>query len=380
MSRSVRMASLIVVATSAWGAELTAQHLGGHLRDVVLTVGGSAEGYRGGIPSVTLPVIDSVDEASAASGELGFRGSLSSNSTGSDGFNLNLDGGVRQLDADGFKLRDYSPRVWTGLASANFQRTMSLGLLRVGGQARGRRVEDRTPIPLFLQPGYASYAGSAGFLTRQILGATWDMRVDGSVSDYHAQDIVPQLDLLDRNALGAELGASWQRSWGEGLLTMRFHGSFTGYRYPEQGTSYAPDPFRRDQTYQAGTQWRYARPESRIEAQVGIRGTMNRSNASRPEYNAVSLNAAVSAPLPWDVGLIVRGVLTGKNYLTATEFARLIPGEEADNASIVVVEFSRDLSAAVNAAVRVHWTQAETDIGDAYYERYGGTIFLRYRP
>ena len=377
MSRSIRIGSLVFLMMPACAATLSGQ---GHFRDFVLTTGMAAEAYRGGIPSVTLPVVDSVDAASAASGEFGFRGSLYSNRDGSDGFAIGLDGGVRQFDADGFELRDYSPRVWTGLVSANFLRTTGLGVLQVSGQARGRKVEDRTPTPLFLQPGYAYYQGSVRFRTRTIAGVLWDLRIQGTRSDYHTQDIVPQLDLLDRNARGTELGALWGRPWSGGLLAMRFYGSFAEYRYPKQGTLYAPDPFRRDRTYQAGAQWTYEREPSRINATIGIEGTMNRSNARRPEYNAISVNADVSTPLPWDMGLDVVAVLTGKNYLTETEFARLIPGEEADNASRVFVGVSRELTDAVNATVRVGWTRAETDIGEAYFERYSLAAFLRYRP
>ena len=387
MSRSIRIATLIILMGPGWAEALSAQ---GRLTDIVFSAGMAGELYRGGIPSVTLPVIDSVDAASAASGEFGLRGALSSNPGGSGGFNVRFDGGVRQFDAFGFKLRDYAPRVLSGLVDAGFYRITGLGLFQLNGRARGRQVVDRTPIPLFLQPGYADYEGSVLFRTREIGGVHWDVGVQGGRSDYHGQDIVPQLDLLDRNNLGVELGAMQERAWNGGRLTMRFYGSFTKFRYPKQGTSYAPDPFRRDQAYEAGARWAYDGRESSeelespgspgITAEVGIRGTMNRSNASRTEYNAVSVSASVSTALPADMSLNARAVLTAKSYLTETEFARLIPGEEADNASTVYVEVSRFLSNTVSAAVRVGWTRAETDIGDAYFERYGTTVFLRYRP
>ena len=387
MSRSIRIATLIILMGPGWPAALSAQ---GRLTDIVFSGGMAGELYRGGIPSVTLPVVDSVDAASAASGEFGLRGTVNSNPDGSGGFNVRFDGGVRQFDAFGFKLRDYAPRVWSGSLDAAFRRATGLGVFQLRGLARGRKVVDRTPIPLFLQPGYADYEGSVLFRTREIGGVHWDVSVQGGRSDYHAQDIVPQLDLLDRDKLEAELGVLQERLWNGGRLTMRFYGSFTELRYPEQGTRYAPDPFRRDQAYQAGALWAYDGWQSSeelespgspgITAEVGIQGTMNRSNASRTEYNAVSLSASVSTPLPADMSLNVRAVLTAKNYLTETEFARLIPGEEADNASAVYVAVSRFLSSTVSAEVRVGWTRAETDIGDAYFERYGTTVFLRYRP
>ena len=384
MRPSTRLATAIVLMGSGWATTLSAQ---ARLTDIVFSGGMAMELYRGGIPSVTLPVVDSVDEASATSGELGVRGILNSNPNGSDGFNVTFDGGVRQFDAYGFKLRDYAPRVWSGVLDADFRRTTGGGVLQINGRARGRKVVDRTPIPLFLEPGYANYEGSALFQTGEIGGTYWDLGVEGGRSDYHAQEIVPQLDLLDRNKLGVELGASRGRSWNRGRLTMRFYGSFTEYRYPKQGTQYVPDPFRRDRTYQLGALWQYDGLESSdgfessgITAQVGIQGTRNRSNASRTEYNAVSVHSDVSAPLPWDMRLNVTALLTTKNYLTETEFARLIPGEEADNASRVYLEASRFVTDAVNAALRIGWTRAETDIGDAYFERYSATVILRYRP
>ena len=63
---------------------------------------------------------------------------------------------------------------------------------------------------------------------------------------------MPQLDLLDRNKIGFELGAAQARMWNAARMTMRFYGSFTEFRYPQQGTRYEPDPFRRDQAYQLG--------------------------------------------------------------------------------------------------------------------------------
>ena len=62
------------------------------------------------------------------------------------------------------------------------------------------------------------------------------------------------------------------------------------------------------------------------------------------------------------------------------DFARLVPGEEADNASIAYVEVGRPIAPNLNGAVRVGWTRAEIDIGNAYYERVGISIRLNYRP
>lgn len=384
MSCSTRIATLVVLMGTGWATTLSAQV---RVTDLVFTGGMAAEQYRGGIPSVTLAVVDSVDRAWASSVEFGARAVLNTSPNGFDGLTLTLDGGVRQFDAHGFKLRDYAPRISSGVLDALFRKTTDFGVLQFSGRAGGREVVDRTPTPLFLEPGYTNYEGSALFQTREIGGTYWDVRVQGGRSDYNAQDIVPQLDLLDRNKIGFELGAAQGRMWDAARLTMRFYGSFTEFRYPKQGTAYAPDPFRRDQAYQVGALWQYDGLESSdgfessgITAEVGIQGTINRSNASRTEYNAVSVNAAVSTLLPADMRFNVTAVLTEKDYLTETEFIRLIPGEEADNASRVFVGVSKYLTDAVNAVLQVGWTRAETEIGDAYFERYSGRLLVRYRP
>ena len=88
----------------------------------------------------------------------------------------------------------------------------------------------------------------------------------------------------------------------------------------------------------------------------------------------------LSAPLPFSLSLNFFGALTTKAYLTRTDFARLVPGEEAENASQVYLELARPLLVNLDGAVRFGWTRAETEIGDAYFRRYGTTLLLRYRP
>jgi hypothetical protein len=107
---------------------------------------------------------------------------------------------------------------------------------------------------------------------------------------------------------------------------------------------------------------------------------MNRSNSSRPEYNALSVRALVSVPMPQDFSLSFFADLTAKRYLTVTEFAQLVPGEEADNASVIYVEATRPLLLNLDGAVRFRWTRAETDIGNSYFERFGASFLFRYRP
>ena len=92
------------------------------------------------------------------------------------------------------------------------------------------------------------------------------------------------------------------------------------------------------------------------------------------------MRSVFSAPLPHGWTLQFLANLTDKKYLTRTDFARLVPGEEADNASVVYLELSRPLMVNLDGAVRFAWTRAETDIGESYFQRYGATVLLRYRP
>ena len=60
--------------------------------------------------------------------------------------------------------------------------------------------------------------------------------------------------------------------------------------------------------------------------------------------------------------------------------ARLVPGEEADNASVAYITLARPLAPNLDGRLRFGWTRAETDIGDSYYERYGVTFLFDFRP
>ncbi len=346
-----------------------------HWEDVVVTMGGSAEEYRGNLSSVSVPVVDSTDRAAAAVGELGLRGSLVllSYADGRDRAALSFDGGLRQFAATGFELRDYAPREWVGRLGATWNEGIGdLGRASLQLGARTRSVSDRPPMPLFLQPGFSSYSGTGVFRLRAIQGVRFDAQVEAEWVDYRAGRLVPQLDLLDRRFEGLEVGAEWGVGW-----TIRFYGGYRWSDYRHQASFDPEDPYRRDHAFHAGATWTWQGP---VIAQMGIEGTLNRSNSRRPEYDAVALRALVSAPLPRDFGLNLFANITGKNYLHDTDFARLVPGEEADNASIVYVDVSRPLAYDLDGALRLGWTRAETDIGTSYFQRFGVTFLLNYRP
>jgi hypothetical protein len=121
--------------------------------------------------------------------------------------------------------------------------------------------------------------------------------------------------------------------------------------------------------------------ESLVSAELGVEGTVNRANSQRPEYDAVSVRAAVTTPLPfWALGLNLYGVLTGKTYVHDSPFVRLVPGEEADNASVAYAQINRPLAQNLTAGLRFGWARAETDIGESYYSRFGTSFLLYFRP
>ncbi len=342
-------------------------------RDLVVTLGGSVEAYSGNFSAVTVPIVDSTESATSVVGELGLRGALSLYRNPYRSVELSFDGGIRQAAAVGFEVRDYAPREWVGSSTIAATQTVGTwGSLRLRGSVRTRSISDRPPMPLFLQPGYSTVQGSVGLVTRSFDGVSFDALADLEWADYRALLFLPQLDLLDRNSSGIEAGVRWG-----GASTVRFYGGVRWTDYSNQGSFDASDPFRRDRTARVGLEWTYS---GELIAQVGLDGTVNRSNSNRPEYDALSFRALLTAPLPARFSASLFAVLTGKSYVHDTDFARLVPGEEADNASIAYLQLVRPLASNLDGAVRFGWTRAETDIGRAYYRRFGGSVQFNYRP
>lgn len=357
----------------AAGVSAGAAHAQSRL-DVVVTAGVSGESYDGNLASVTVPVVDSANDVGAAVGEFGIRGRWDMLGSSSSSLTATFDLGMRQFLASGFEIRDYSPRERSGRAELQWlQRLGDLGLFRLAGEAQGRGVEDRPPMPLFLQPGYSRYRGTAQFTLRAVDGVTFDIAGDAERADYRAPAGVAQINLLDRTSRAIEVGAAWGLAW-----QVRFYGSLRHSDYPEQASFDPADPYRRDRTVTLGGEWRYA---SSFQAEVGLEGIVNRSNSRRPEYDAFSARALLGIPLPWwEMGVNLYAVVTGKSYVSKTPFARLVPGEEADNASVVYLDVNRPLAPNLDASVRFGFSRGETDIGDAYFQRYGMSFFLNYRP
>ncbi len=342
--------------------------------DLVVTTGFSAARYSGNLASVTVTVIDSTEQAHSVVGELGVRGEVQLFEGVSTNLFAGFDLGVRQFAAGGFTFRDYSPREQAARGELSlFQGLGRWGTFALNGTARVRSVDDRPPMPLYLQAGFDQVAGTFRYQTPMLEGVRFDLRLDAERANYESGATGLKLNLLDRRSRGMEIGAEWGESW-----TIRFFGGGRRTEYPQQGSFDPTDPFRRDRTVNVGGTWSYA---SSFLAEVGLVGTINRSNSRRPEYDAVSLTADFLMPLPfWDLGLRAYGVITGKSYIQDTEFARLVPGEEADNASIFFLDLTRQLADNLDTTLRLGWTRAETDIGESYYERYGATLLFNYRP
>jgi hypothetical protein len=342
-------------------------------QDLVFTGGLSVEGYRGNLPAITVTAVDSTEAASAAVGEFGLHGNVLLLNREERTLSLQFDSGLRQFVAGGFLVRDYAPKELVGRVDLSYRENAgSLGELWFYGGLGGRKVTDRPPMPLFIQPSYGTVDGRVRLQLYPIDGVYYDAQLFGEVADYGTTKLTPQLALLDRRMLGVELGATWGSDW-----TVRAYTGFRASEYENQGTFDPSDPLRRDKTLSLGATWTL---RSSIFAEVGIEGSLNRSNSSRPEYNALSVQAVVSVPLPQNLSLNFFADLTAKRYVTETEFAHLVPGEEADNASVVYVEASRPLFLNLDGAVRFGWTRAETDIGDSYFERFGASFLFRYRP
>ena len=104
---------------------------------------------------------------------------------------------------------------------------------------------------------------------------------------------------------------------------MRVFGGVRLSKYAHQLTFDAKDPYRRDRTVQAGVSWNLDSP---LTIELGVDGTMNRSNSRRPEYDAVSARGLVSVPLPLDVGATLLAVWTKKSYVDQGDFKVLVPG------------------------------------------------------
>ncbi len=344
-------------------------------RDLVLTGGMSGEGYQGNLPTAGSALQDSTETAAAVVGELGIRGDGYWRRNGSTRVSLFFDGGVRQFAATGFEQRDYAPREWVGQVELSlYQPLGDRTTFSVFGGVRGREVQDRTPMPLFLQPAHVAYEAGASLRTTAGHWNRLEIGVNGERADYAAPEFAPQIRLLDRETLSARLAGDYDLGDGHGIDGF-VAVDLSDYR--EQITFNPDDPFRRDQTFRGRVGWNY---RGGVLARAGVEGRLNRSNSRRPEYGSMTVDAQLTAPVPGSAIATAYVVLTGKRYRESIPFARLLPGEEANAASLMYLTVSRPMARNLDGAVRLGWTRAETETGGEYFQRLGMTFLLTYRP
>lgn len=345
------------------------------VEDLALTSGLSVEGYRGNLPSVGIPVQDSTESATALIAEVTVQSDAAYLMSGGGRFFLSFDGGLRQLSAYGFKLRNYQPREWVGALNAGY--TWSIGD-RIGvvvhSRLRGRQVENRPPMPLYLAPGYRSGEIGGEINYRGPGGLLYDGSLVMGQNDFLAPQFAPQIRLLDQDRFIVQGGATATTSEG---MSVRLYGALEATRYPKQTTFAPEDPFRRDRTWYLGASFTY--PGEQL-LQLSVEGRANRSNSDRPEYNAISMRGYFATSLPNDLRLSANGSVTAKRYLHESQFARLLPGEEANSATSITLSLSRAIQEKLDGTIRVGWTRAETEIGDAYFARFGTSVIFQYRP
>ena len=344
-------------------------------RDLVVTGGMSGEGYQGNLPSAGAILQDSTRTASALVGELGLRGDGFWRRNGTTQATLFVDGGLRQFAARGFQQRDYAPREWVGQAEVTFYQDLGKSaLLSAFTGVRGRGVQDRTPMPLYLQPGYVALTGGAALRIGSTAWDWLDLSVSGERADFSAPEFAPQVRLLDRESVTLRLAGA------RGLDSQQGLDAFLALdvaHYREQETFDAEDPYRRDQTLRARVGWTY---RGGMVARAGLEGRLNRSNSRRPEYRSVTLDSQLSTVVFGSTVATAYLVLTAKEYQDSIPFARLLPGEEANSASTAFISLSRELARNLDGAFRIGWTRAEAETGDDYFQRLGAGILLTYRP
>lgn len=343
------------------------------IRDIRFTAGTALEGYSGNLATLTVPVVDSAEYVGGVVGQLSGTGDFRLLSRPGKALDLFVDGGVRQYATWGWQGRDFAPREAVLLGDLSYRQTQGWGSFSLGARGRGRWVRDRAPVPLYVEPGYEQFLASAGIYLNPVRDVRFDAQILGEVADYAVEPATPQLDLLDRESVDLEIGAAWGEDW-----TVR---AFTGlqyYRYPNQGSFDPDDPVRRDRALRGGMEWTSG--GNSYFAQVGVEGIFNRSNSSRPEYNAYSFRGLFASTLPWDIQFNAYAQITDKNYLKPGDFVLLVPGEEADNASVIFVQGTRALNPQLDGSLRIGWTRAESNIADEYFERFGATFILTYRP
>ncbi len=346
------------------------------IEDLVVVVGASVDWHEGNFSAVTVPRIDSAESVASGAGHAQALGRIALLGAGRRRVFLTFDGSLHQYATAGYRFRNYAPRQHAGSVTAYYREQLGGGPLVLSASVSTSGVSDRPPLPLYLQPGYRKYAGSATY-RRNVAGM--DALAGASLENADYAAIVPQLDLLDHSAMKV-----WARAvpWAWTRSAVDLFGEYSYRSYSRQGGSgTAGDPFRTDHAVRAGASWRASwldDDQRGLEGSATVDGTLNRSNSRRVEYNLLRASGWVSASLGGNT-LFLEGQLSVKRYSRPFMHA-LVPGEEADNTSYVASRLTRRFGPTLNGSVRVRWTRAETSIGGAYFRRLGASFSLNYRP
>ena len=233
-------------------------------------------------------------------------------------------------------------------------------------------------MPLYLPPGYTSNAVVANYSRPKSPTVAFYGQLTGEIKNYAATTVFPALGELDRRSVGVEAGAQKvfpkapdRDPTSRDRSTLRVFGAVLHHRYPQQGLGL----LRQDLAERAGAELNLDRRDSRgLFLSLQVAGTRSRSNSKRVDYNAARIQATGSVELGDLTQLDLQGLWAVKRYLNEQAF--LVPGEEADNATIVFAQVTRFLREGVRAGGGVGWTKAETNISGAYYQRFSVSFSL----
>lgn len=390
MRRAVRIALLatwgVATAWAGGGRAAGAQEAGGRrveVRDLVVTAGATGTRYWGDFSSVTVLQIDSTRSALAGNGEFGARGSVVASDPNRE-LRLDFDAGLAQFATGGFELRNYAPREYRGKLVLYYAQYLGDGggVLEAKAEAEARGVADRPPMPLYMQPGQRRWSGSVGYW-RPVASTDLIDHVEFAFTvenrDFAAPRLLPQLDLLDRSS--GELTARTSRSWlgaSGGADTLRVFGAYRYHSYPRKGLSIR----RKDRAVRLGVEWVLDRHETPLgfRMAVGVNGTLNRSNSRRVEYNSIHFGGLAAKRMGAKTVAILETTLSAKSYTHQGRYQYLVPGEEADNATIVHAKVRRELGLDVHGVLGVFWRDIETNISGAFYRSLGTSFTMNIRP
>ena len=344
------------------------------VRDVVITAGLTGEAWWGDFSAITVPQFDSTQNAIAGVGEWSARGVFRLLNGSERRLEATLDGGIRQSAAAGFQLRNYAPREQSGSLSMIYTEAFGGGSFTSEATARIRRVFDHPPMPLYKPPGYDIYSVRVRY-ARNLRGTRVDLNVAGEQADY-APPVLEHLDFLDRNSVIIEAGGTRRFSIDEELgdyWGLRLYSAYGHHSYPRQGGEVQ----RVDNAMRLGVnfelQW------DPFKFSVTLDGTRSRSTSRRVEYKRGRADAQAIWLLSDGMDLVLTGTLARKRYIEPARHA-LVPGEEADNATIVYAELTKALASRVDGAFRIGWGKVETNFTGAFYTRFRGGFSLRVRP